>query len=175
MHLLEYLSITSGDLVFYHFLASSALFLIVLAVERNITSFTVTATIIMLHELAAIVVNPHIYAYAFKPGIFNTFSWYALWAFFNLAAVCLIYFSHLKLRLRVTNACLFYCGVLLFLTLLQFVQYLNTATVKSDLIIDFYSSAIFVCNIVSVPIFVLLWVIEKMKQSKSMTMLQAKS
>lgn len=159
--------------MFYHFLASAALFLIVLSVERNINSFTVSATIIMLHELAAIVVNPHINAFAYKPGTFNVFSWYALWAFFNLTAVCLIYFSHLKLKLRATNACLFYCGLLLFYTSLQVIQYLNTATLKINFIIEFYSSAIFVCNIVSVPIFILLWVIEKMKQSKNMTMSQA--
>lgn len=159
--------------MFYHFLAAAVLFVVVLSAERKISSYTVSVAIIMIHELAAIAVNPQILAFAYKPGVFNVFSWYALWASFNLVTVCLIYFSHLKLKLRATNACLFYCGLLLFLSLLQLLQYINTITLKISLVIDFYSFAIFISNIVYVPIFILLWAIEKMKHSKNMTMIQA--
>lgn len=158
--------INFDSVVLYLFVSASLLFFTVTMVERKVNSFTVTVTFIMLYELFCMVLQPHLTSYAFRPGLVNKFSWYVTWSMTSLCFVYLVYFSHSRLKLRATNAAIFYCGLTLFYSVMQCMQYINSSTFRLPLLGDAYSMLVFAGSVLYMPIFALLWLKERLKNKQ---------
>ena len=165
--------INFDSVVLYLFVSASLLFFTVTMVERKVNSFTVTVTFIMLYELFCMVLQPHLTNYAFQPGLVNKFSWYVTWSMTSLCFVYLVYFSHSRLKLRATNAAIFYCGLALLYSALQCMQYINSSTLKISLLGDVYSSLVFAGNLLYIPVFALLWLKERLKNRLSLDLVHS--
>ncbi len=138
----------------YKILIYCAIFLMVLVIEKKVTSMTITMIIILLHEYFSDAIFDELYSIASNPEILSKYYWYATWVAAEFIAMYLIYYLHLKLKLRVSRVAYFYSALLLAFSIAQVIDFIDRATFKSDAFATTYQMVIFVGNVVA-PFYIL--------------------
>ncbi len=146
---------------YYKLIVLCLIFLLVMIVDRRITSMTITIIVILLHEYFADVIFEDLYRIASSDGIFYKFVWYGTWNFLNMISIYLIYYLHSRIQLRISGAAYFYSCLTLMYSVAQLVDFFDRATIDSGFFADIYQISVFVGNMAMPLLLTALWLNDK--------------
>jgi hypothetical protein len=144
----------AGEYTTYCYLA---LLLLATVTERKLTSVSVTMSVVALSAcVASLAVNP-LYQWASDDDVLSKFSWYGSWMVLDLFALWLLISLHRTLGLRVSRMGLASAASLVLLVLLQAADFIDVATVRSNLLGPIYQLGVLSINVGLIPLLMFYW------------------
>jgi len=134
-----------------------------IVVYRKISSVTTALFALCCWHSFSIAVVPFLYQLASHEGIIYKFSWYGSWIISNLFFIWMIYQFHLVQKFRASSVAIAVSTLMLSLSALQAVDFIDRATANSGLVANFYQLFIPAANIAIIPVVTYLWLYEYRK------------
>ncbi len=145
----------------YKIMALCIIFLWVMAIDRKVTSMTITIIVILLHEYFSDSIFDELYIIASPDGILHKFYWYGTWTFVNMISIYLIYYLHSRIQIRIASAAYFYSCLILMYSFAQLIDFFDRATFDSGFFAEAYQLSIFVGNVAMPFLLTALWLNDK--------------
>ncbi|MBN8444945.1 MAG: hypothetical protein J0M22_05670 [Gammaproteobacteria bacterium] len=136
------------------------LLLLAIVSERRLTSVSVTMAVVALSACVASLAVTPLYKWASDEHVLSKFSWYGSWMVLNLLALWLLISLHRTLGLRVSRMGLASAAALVLLVLLQAIDFIDVATVQSNLFAPIYQLGVLSVNVGLIPLLLFYWLQE---------------
>ncbi|OBP17212.1 hypothetical protein A5320_20380 [Rheinheimera sp. SA_1] len=134
-----------------------------IVVYKKMSSVTTAFFALCCWQAFSIAVTPFLYQLASNEGILYKFSWYGTWIISNLFFIWMIYQFHSVQKLRASSVAIAVSTLILAISVVQAVDFIDRATTNSGLMANFYQLFIPAANIAIIPVVTYLWLYEYRK------------
>lgn len=151
-------------MVAYRNYAYIALLVLVLVLEKKISSFSISLMILALGENFSSFFTQPLLSLSQQPGIEYKFFWYGAWTLYSMAIVYFIYFFHALLKLRASKAAIIISIAMTLMAFLQVIDFAERATFDESSFAAVYKYGILFCNLIILPSITYVWFIDCHKE-----------